>query len=253
MDLEQVVNRSGFPLQIALETLIGREKKPNGWNVIYSEHSWENDRGESGFIDLILELDGATFVLVIECKRVLDTTWIFLNTKGEINGRKHAKVWFSHYETDRFKTFDWIDITPDPKCPECEYCIVPGQDSKSTPMLERIAASLISSTESFAKEEAPLFPNVFDKRFYFNVVVTTANLKVCTFNPATISLSDGTLNNAEFLEVPFLRLRKQLQTSPIEKEISGHDFSYSSFSRAKENTVFVVNAQHFKNFLKSFE
>jgi hypothetical protein len=109
------------------------------------------------------------------------------------------KFGFQTINEDRFQTFDWIDITPNPKCPECEFCVVPGQDNKSAPMLERTASSLISSTEAFVHEESSLFPKVFDKRFYFNVIVTTAKLNVCTFDPASISLRDGTLYEAEFM------------------------------------------------------
>ena len=253
MDLEKEVNRSGFPLQIAIETLIGRNRKQNDWRVIYSEHAWANEKGESGFIDLILELDGGAYVLIIECKRVLDTTWIFLNSKGEINKRKRAKVWLNNYENGRFQTTEWIDITPDPECPECEFCLVPGQNKKSAPMLERVASTLISSTESFAREEAPLFPTFFDRRFYFNVVVTTAKLNVCTFDPSSISLIDGTLKNADFHEIPFVRFRKQLQAAPYISGIPKRLFSYKTYSGAKENTVFVVNSEGFKDFLKKLD
>jgi hypothetical protein len=100
--------------------MVGRDRKPNDWSLIYSEHAWENGKRESGFVDLILELDGATFVLVIERKRVLETTWVFLNREGSKKERRHAKVWVSNYVNDQFKTFDWVDITPAPYSTECE-------------------------------------------------------------------------------------------------------------------------------------
>ncbi|MBN2425084.1 MAG: hypothetical protein JXR46_02305 [Calditrichaceae bacterium] len=251
MNHEDVVNKSGFPLQIALENLIGREQKPVGWRVIYSEHQWKNsDTNESGFIDLVLELTGGVIVLVIECKRVYDSSWIFLNSKGELNDRKHTKAWVSNLVNEEFKRFNWCDITVLPSSPECEYSIVSGQDPKSKPMLERTASTLISSTEAFAKEQSKYFSRARDKGLYFNVIVTTADLIIGEFHPKSISISNGTINGAKFHEVPFLRFRKQLQ--PHIETITKNSFDHSVLAKAKENSVFVVNSKHFTEFLNSF-
>lgn len=250
MDNEGIINRSGFPLQIALENLIGTDRKHNDWSVIYTEHAWKNTN-DSGFIDLILELDGGNLVLVVECKRVLDASWLFLNSKGKLNKRKQTKAWVSRMVDEKFKFFNWLDLAIDPVSPECEYSIVLGQDAKSKPMLERTAATLVVSTEAFAKEEARLFDSVHNTRIYFNVIVTTAKLNVCEFEPGNISLTDGTIKDSVFTEVPFLRFRKQLQQD-IEFSIP-NNFTYSTMARAKENSVFIVNAEHIKQFLCAFD
>lgn len=257
MNSEDIVNKSGFPLQIALEHKIGRKNTSHqGWRVIYSEHAWKLNN-ESGFIDLILEWSGGVIVLVVECKRVLDTTWLFLNSQGELNNRRHTKAWVSQWTSrenkDFLKKFYWMNLAIDPSSPECEYSIVRGQDSKSKPMLERTAATLVTSTEAFANEEKNALNKFHDLRIYFNVIVTTAKLNVCEFSPEQISTSDGIINDSKFTEVPFLRFRKQLQTD-IEPELyKEFNFNYNEIAREKENSVFVVNAEHIEEFLNSFD
>ena len=61
-----VVNRSGYPLQIALAEAVRSDYETHYWKVLYEEHAWRSSEGE-GFIDLVLEQDNLQAVLVIEC------------------------------------------------------------------------------------------------------------------------------------------------------------------------------------------
>jgi len=78
-------------------------------------------------------------------------------------------------------------------------------------MLERIAAELVEATKALATEEYYLKK---DEKFYLNVfypiIVTTAELKICKFDPNNVSTKDGEIDNCEFENVLFLRLRKSL-------------------------------------------
>lgn len=250
MNNKDIINKSGFPLQIAIENLIGHNKRPSDWRVLHSEHSWKLNN-ESGFIDLILELDGGILVLVVECKRVLNSSWYFLNSEGKFNDRKHSKAWVSQYGNDKPKQFNWIDIPLAPSSPECEYCTILGQDSKSKPMLERVAATLVNSTEAYAREDIYNINEGADLKVYFNVIITTAKLEVCSFAPEKISISDGTLNECNFKEVPYLRFRKQLQNDFDPKALKS--LNEHEISRAKENSVFIVNSEHINQFLKGID
>ena len=252
--LSDVVNRSGFPLQIGLEHLVNSTCDRHGWKVIFSEHSWENPTdGSSGFIDLVLEDRFGTSVLIVESKRVLDASWIFLVNAPEQMRRRHAKSWLMRYADGKFTYFGFKELTLEPTTPQSQYCVVDGQDPKSKPMLERIASDVVSSTEGFAFEEKAL--HLKDRvalRIYFNVIVTTAKLEVCEFNPAHVSVQDGKVQDASFKEVPYLRFRKQLtyhHEVPQDYSVVG----YREIARAKENTVFIVNAESFPDFLTEFE
>ncbi len=170
-----------------------------------------------------------------------------------LRGVGHVKAWVTQYVEGALRRFYWTDLTLDPSTPEAEYCVVPGQDAKSKPMIERIGADLVSATLALAKEEQPLLAvkqNV--TRIYFSVLVTTARLTVCTFDPTMIALQDGKISKGTFLEVPFVRFRKQLSTRPLdESEVA--EVSNTSLANAKEHTVFVVQAESLLSFLAEFE
>lgn len=252
--LSEAVNRSGFPLQIGLEYLINHTRSSHGWKVIYSEHSWKNPTdGCSGFIDLVLEDQYGTSVLIVESKRVLETSWVFLIEDQRQLKRRHAKSWVMRYNGNKFSYFGSKELTLDPTSPQSQYCVVDGQDPKSKPMLERVGSDVVSSMEGFATEEKEL--HLKDReafRMYFGVVVTTARVKVCSFDPAKISTTDGKIQEASYTEVPYLRFRKQLLSHYEVAEhyaVGGH----REIARAKESTVFVVNAEAFPEFLREFE
>lgn len=77
-DLLKIANDSGFPLQIAVEHQVTATTVSHGWLVRYVEHSWSNRLdGQSGSIDLVVEDRYGTTFLVIECKRVRESTWLF--------------------------------------------------------------------------------------------------------------------------------------------------------------------------------
>ncbi len=252
--LLNVANSSGFPLQIAVEHLVHETSNVHGWTVCYVEHAWVNRAdNHNGFIDIVLQDRNRTSILVVECKRVRDSTWLFLRSDGTNKERLHCKSWVSRYAEGRMKYFGWHDLVANPPSTEAVFCAVRGQSANEPkPMIERVASELVSSTEALAWEEKDFRPDLQDNiRFYFNVIVTTAELKVGRFSPDQISLADGALKAAEFSQVPFVRFRKQLslRSDPLTPE----DFGGGNPSRAKENTVFVVNAESLTTFLSSFE
>lgn len=251
--LKEMVNRSGFPLQIGLAHHVQRTSGHHGWQVLYQEHAWRNKpESTNGFVDLVLADNSGSMILVIECKRVLDSSWIFLLPNKETGGRRRAKAWVSRYNGSNFKYFDWKDVTLEPTTPESSYCIVPGQDAKSKPMLERIAAEVIFATEALAAEDQPFVMRRGDSvRIYFNVIVTTAALKLCYMDPSNVRVEHGTMTDGEISDGTCVRFRKQMSTRALTWPQSS--ISTDILVNAKENTVFVVNSEHFVDFLSEFE
>lgn len=248
------VNASGFPLQIAVAHAVNESTEHHGWRTRYTEHSWNNrDSGESGFIDLVLSNQYGTEYLVLECKRVKDTSWIFLGQSEQLKNRRHAKCFIFTKSGKELKRFGWADLTMEPSTPESQYCVIPGADNRSQSLIERASAELVSATEALAIEDKSLSLNDRETfKIYTNVIVTTAKLQVCLFDPSSISLADGTLDIAEFQEAPYVRFRKQL--NPIYKIPEVYSTAGDiDVARAKENTVFVVNSEHINEFLKKYE
>lgn len=247
-NLAEFVNQSGFPLQIGLAALVERTHREHGWRVLYSEHAWRNEAQQtSGFLDLALQDRDGSSVLVIECKRVGESTWALLQPGARIAVRRHAKVWVK-----AARHFDWFDVALDPRSPQAAYCVVPGQDARSRPMLERVAADVVCATEALAFEERALRFQPDDYfRMYVSVIVTTAQLQVCTFDANRITLNDGRINDATFEPAPWIRFRKQL-SNRIPTLAAGHGDPQEQLVRAKEQTVFVVNAEAFGQFLSGY-
>jgi hypothetical protein len=254
-DCLKLANDSGFPLQIAIERAVGETSASHGWKVRYTEHAWVNASDkQSGFADLVLEDRYGTTFLVVECKRVRQATWLFMNSTGQANPRRNSKAWVSHYANGRMAHFGWEDIVIDPPCPESIFCAVRGQSaSDRSTLLERVGGELVSATEAIASEERDFRPqNQETIRLYFNIIVTTAELKVAKFNAADISLSDGTMPDAHFDSVPFVRFRKQLSMHSFNLSPSDYERG-TNVSSLRENTVFVVRADALLEFLQSFD
>lgn len=247
------VNSSGFPLQIGLGNLVNGTTSQHGWRTLYEEHSWQHSElGDAGFIDLVLVNRHATVFFTTECKRVKDTSWIFLNAGKNLNNRRHAKAFVFTKSCGEVKRFEWVDLTLDPATPEAQFCVIPGSDQRSKSLIERSAAELVYATESLAFEDKALNVDVEDERqVYFNLIVTIATLQLCSFEPSDVSIKDGTVEDPAFEEVPYLRFRKQL--SPTYNLLEACNVSSQSRARAKENTIFIVNSEHLVKFLIDFE
>ena len=247
-------NDSGYPLQIAIENQVAKSVGEHGWKVRYVEHAWTNPLDQNtGYADLVLQdRYGSTF-FVVECKRPRQATWLFMRSDGSAKDRRHAKAWVTHYDGGRVQRFGWHDLPVDPSFPEAQFCAVRGQSANDPPMLERTAGILVRATEALAHEERDYRPQSQQTiRFYFSVVVTTAELKVARFDPNRISLSDGTLDQANAVDVPFVRFRKQLLAR--QNALTPEDYSSGMEpAYARESTVFVVRADAFVRFLTEFE
>jgi hypothetical protein len=246
----QHVNASGFPLQLAIGNAVRGGSAP-GWSVLYEEHAWVLGE-ENGFIDLVLEDQNKTWLMNVECKRVRDSEWIFLHPIGQSKTRRHAKLWVTHRSgTQRF--FDWTNVPMDPSSVESKYCVVGGQDPKSRPMLERVAASVVLSTEALATKELELVSEHYSLlRIYQNVVVTTATLKVCEVDISTIDIASGEIDaGSKFVDVPYVRFRKQLRAHTTNVAPLSDPPGLGKLAEESESTVFVVNSAHFVEFVNS--
>jgi hypothetical protein len=249
-DLLKLLNDSGYPLQLAAQAVVEHWNRSHQWSLFSAEHSWHHGRtGLSGYTDLILQSDQA--LLLVECKRVRHATWLFFHSRGTQNVQPQAKMWVSGSAGTTLKHFGWDDVTAEPPTPEANFCSLRGQTSaERVPLLEKTAVELALATEAFAQEHWPMKPQ--DKpclRFYGSAIVTTASLRLATFDLGDVAISDGTLQKAKFVEVPYLRFRKQVIPPPQGDSSSILSVKPTSVY-SKESTVFVVNALHFSEFLQ---
>lgn len=245
----QTVNRSGFPLQIAVANLVQTSKRCQDWHVLYQEHAWEHDGPtKNGFIDLVLEHRTGALCLVIECKRVLETSWIFFNDNGSIEQTEIINGWISDFRFDGVDCFKWTNFIVKPPSPQSSFCVIQGSGQK--PILEQIAAEVVFSVEALAEEEASILSRPTVMRVYICAIITTATLFVGEFCPDRICLDKGEIQNANFEEAPFVRFRKQVSN----KAAKGAKIPMLSvLGDVKERCVFVINAARFADFISTFE
>ena len=247
-----IANQSGFPLQIAVAQEVARNPGERGWNVLFEEHSWSNEiDGQSGYIDLVVANRVGSINFVIECKRANDQSWVFLCPNDPSLSRRHCKAWWSPGE-EPSHWIGWHDVPFDPTSPESPFCAVRGHDSRSPPMLERVASELVSATDAYAKEQRRHFLDQIDPLVInIPVILTTAKLEVIHFDPRGVQLSDGKIpSDADTLEVPVVRFRKQMTVVPVDENLR---MNHYQFARTKENTVLVVHADRFRQFLDELD
>mgnify|MGYP001417509465 CR=1 FL=1 len=256
--LKGYVNASGFPLQIAVAHAVTSTTSSHGWKERFHEHAWHHPTSDrTGFIDLVIVNRHETAALVVECKRTMDSHWVFLKDVATQDDCKRTKCFVLHKNGVETKRFSWVDLAVQPQTFESEFCVVRGtgngNDKNLVTLLERVGSELVISSESLAIEDKRLS---LDDRWkllvYFNVIVTTATLHVCSIEASDISLKDGTVDEVDLQQVPYVRFRKQLNAMynvPDVFRVAGD----CDVAAAKESTVFVVNSMHLIDFLEAFE
>lgn len=133
------------------------------------------------------------------------------------------------------------------------YCVVAGQDTKSRPMLERVASELSAAMEAIAVEELPVITKRgYGLRMYVPVIVTTARLVVSQLDPKLVELKNGEASAIAHQVQPWIRFRKQF-SSEYAVEPKNPEWAFSALSAAKEKVVFVVNVESFLEFLAQWK
>jgi hypothetical protein len=251
-DFNRLLSQSGFPLQMAIDRLISDHSDRLGWRVLSREHGWSHTNGQVGFVDLVLEDQWRSSVLAIECKRVLDAEWLFLVDSKQRQTTRAARIWINNTHGHGVEHYGYFDANAEPASAEAMFCVVPGQDAKSRPMLERTAAEVVAGTQAIASEEQPFMTeHQHGIRMYASVVVTTARLIVSRLDAAQVALDTGTVSTAEHSVVPWIRFKKSL-SSEIAITPTSQSWDYSAIARAKEKMVFVVNVAALEDFLSKW-
>lgn len=252
-DLTKLVNQSGFPLQLAIDHMVQDRSDELGWKVLYREHGWTSPDGQRGFADLVLEDQFGSSVMVIECKRVLEADWLFLEELPARPFSRRTRLWVTNTKEHGKEHSGYYDARATPESPESMYCVVAGQDAKSRPMLERVAAETTAALEAIAIEERPLITKrQYGLRMYVPVIVTTARITVSRFDAKLVALPTGEANAISHETRPWIRFRKQL-SSELVVEPKNVEWDFAELAAAKEKMVFVVNVESFADFLKKWE
>jgi hypothetical protein len=244
-----VLNASGFLFQLSVEHTIRshyRGKSIHGsgscW-VLGREYPWSDENGR-GYIDL-LALKSDRIMVVFECKRTRDATWVFPIEAAKAKDESPYRLqWAERGEDD--STAAWIrDTRGGPETVVAEFCAVRGAGEGHAPMLETLCGTLLRSVEAAALEILQIEHGLPSGMFFLPTIVTNAKLVTCTVDPSTITM-DGRTDSPDVKEIPFVRFHKSLTA-----KVSGSE-AYADLQGMiddRQRTVMVVNANHIVSFL----
>lgn len=259
-EVDDIVNQTGYPLQVALEGVIENLRKVaklHGWDLLFHEHRWVNANKE-GYIDLVVRslstCSGPVIHLVIECKRI-DGVWAFIVPPDAQSPEREALVLTSEWISGKQHAM-WKKKSFGQESVVSEYCVMADADDKvglkkDGRILESWANELLMATEALASEHASLVSNPessIPEQIYIPVIVTTAQIRVCILPASKVSLEDGKMTECKLEDNHWcVRFQKNMTTS---LEYSNEITSLEQAHKANQRTVFVVHAAEFESFLE---
>jgi hypothetical protein len=277
--IQPLLDKTGFLFQLKIEAEIKAHSERHGWIVASREHAYKNqETGKPVFIDLVLRFgfDGSQY-LVLECKRYTDPKdqtlrWLFLvpepdpketfaSTCYEVSGRHKPSDPSDPLSDEWRQVSDWDIVEILPKTYQSEFCVLPSDDSKKSPLLESMAAGLVDSVEGLGEEVMSIhrsqrFGNTLETMWspiwVLPVLVTNAQLYVSHFDSKDININSGKISTqyAQSKIVPYVRFKKSLTfKTPSDTAFTG----LAGLNSVRERTIFIVNAEHLVSFLTQFK
>ena len=256
----RLINKTGFLFQLR----VGQEISNLPHNIyqgrwdILSEYGWfDSFTNKEQFIDLILKTHN--YCLIVECKKVQNGVWVFLdNTKD--SKIKKIRLYSSDTDPSDGLLLKWTDYRLEPESHLSSFCVVPGQSAGDNPMLERISSEVLRSTEVIANDELRLiFPSKERiKTYYIPVIITNADLVIAEFDINDIELSSGKINldDCEFKSVPMVRFHKSfsITTADMYNNPSGQKpTKLQEIHEMQERTVLIMNSNRLSEILPEFK
>ncbi len=175
------INSSGFAFQMRIEEEIN--KGQNQWRFAGREHRWEDENGQSGYIDLLI--DSGVLRLLIECKKQKDKSWIFLKARSSQHKDRCSLLWAKKYQPISQMSFPadftaWDVFSISPTSYVSAFCTMQGQGDNSRTLLEKTASELTHAAECLAKEELAFsaIKEISQQKICMPIIVTNAKLKV---------------------------------------------------------------------------
>ena len=187
--------------------------------------------------------------LVVECKRIRaddarQLNWLFLLPGHAPTQTDVCSCLEIEGNGDRTKSPPewhdarvWEDVRISPASYQSEFCVMPSDEPRRTPILESLAVECLQSVEGLGNEEVNVMSQGYAQHlrlFIVPVVVTNAALTICRFDPAAIRVEDGSRRRqCGHRDRPFCPLSQEL----------GHGDAERAGSETSERPTGLVNAR----------
>lgn len=249
----KAVDRSGYPLQVALEHQMPQVQNHGGhaWRVLATEVPWRSPSSDTEYVDAVLQRVPSDRA-VVECKRVLrdggkhPEEWLFMGDKL-LDSRTGVMRGLSvHLDESQNQVYQWVDVQFSPKTPTAMFAM-PREKSGASLRVDQIARNLVAATEAIARAEPKRAG--FQERTYIPMIVTTAQLYVCSADAGAVNVERGTLpDNHAIRRVDAIRYTKAMQ-SGIGFRFHRTIQNLSELVLSQQRSVLIVTASKLQGFL----
>jgi hypothetical protein len=149
------------------------------------------------------------------------------------------------------KVNEWCDVWIAPRSPVAQYCVVRKNNQRTQELLEKTAAEVVRATEAVAQQNVDIHRQQRARLsgVYVPVIVTTARLSVCDFDPSRFDPAAGEIPGGDFNEVGMVRFAKSFS----------HPTSYGNAAQLEDvaamsgHSVLIVQSQFFPEFLMRWQ
>ncbi len=249
----EIVNRSGYPFQDAVESVLCDLSVKRRYRVVCSEHYWADPpRNRAGYIDMIFNQEISSTRFIIECKRINEGKWIF-TLPNEPMQRKIFRVLQSESRPDGSKRSTWFQVPIDPESyisPNCIMSYKGKKDNleKDTRTMTEYADNLLASAEAFMESDED---DKDDIRKYVPLLITNAELITCRYESKDIQLNRGEIGDHKVETVPYIRYSKYILTKygcEFHEVVRFSRSMTAALNYRSQRHVMIVNADHIKDF-----
>ena len=259
--LIEAVNRSGFPLEVAVASLV---KKPESiWNLESTGYAIQF-QGKRGEIDCVLRGKNKRkdTIAVVECKRAHPDfkTWVLFDEVKPTPENKGRCLWLIEERGGIGLSFsvvpyDFPQIAPVPLVSQAVE-VGTNKSGKKYNTEQIYQACLQVCTNLFALASESALDGSFSFNYVLPVVVTTAILNVVENSDSVIDIVEGAIDpeQVELREVPYV-FRSFAFPLAWQQHVTQHTADSGNLllgGRFKQNRlhILVVNAGHLEEFLK---
>ncbi len=246
--------RPAYPLKFSVKEIIKISQQKGGdgtLDIVIDDDYPENQDNKNEYL-IVKKNPYIDPRLIIKCNRFIGDWKFYLpNTnKNQIGKGKCIYVEKQPEIKEQLEKLIWIEPSIGPLSLVSEHCVMKSEGKNDFHSLEEILKELLGFLEDIAKKDMSIpYSNPFWKRIYIPIIVTTANLQSCIFDPNTIK--KGSIDNCKINKIELIRIRMNLSTNIEDNELKINEDIKSVYQK-NQFTVLILQEDHMMQSLGKF-